>query len=87
MSLTTMFSGVTPSDGSILFESSIGLTAGVIILSRQGDNGEHLRSTEALRGFNGLTNSPYDADSKAAAIASYRASAASSSDWAEEAIQ
>ena len=88
VALTTMFSGVTPSDGSILFESSIGLTAGVIILSRQGDNGEHLRSTEALRGFNGLTNSaPYDADSKAAAIASYRASAASSSDWAEEAIQ
>lgn len=61
---------------------------GALILSRQGDNGEHLRSTAALIGMSGAFDArPYDADSKAAAIASYRASAASNSDWAEESIQ
>ena len=59
-----------------------------VIVSRQGDNGEHLRSTESLFIQDSvLTAAPYDADSKAAAIESYRSSAASNSDWAEESIQ
>ena len=64
------------------------IIASAIIVSREGDNGEHLRSTESLLiPDNTLANTPYDADSKAAAIASYRASDASNSDWAEESIQ
>lgn len=65
-----------------------GLGSGAVIVSRQGDNGEHLRSTTSLMINDSLTVlAPYDAASKAAAIASYRASAASNSDWAEESIQ
>ena len=61
---------------------------GAVIVSREGENGEHLRSTTSLNATNGATAAaPYDAASKAAAIASYRASAASNSDWAEESIQ
>lgn len=59
-----------------------------VIVSREGANGEHLRSNEFLViPADILERAPYDADSKAAAIASYRASAASNSDWAEESIQ
>ena len=61
---------------------------GSIIVSRQGDNGEHLRSTSTLKDMDGATDvAPYNETSKAAAIARYRASAASNSDWAEESIQ
>lgn len=61
---------------------------GAVIVSREGDNGEHLRSNTSLLATEGATAAaPYDADSKAAAIASYRASAAFNSDWAEESIQ
>lgn len=67
-------------------EISYGLAS--VILSRLGESGEHLRSTSSLRiDPEWLKNKPYDAASKAAAIASYRASAASNSDWAEESIQ
>ena len=73
---------------SILF-SEFGLdSAGAIIISREGANGEHLRSTEFLNvqaAF--LADAPYDADSKAAAIASYQSSASANADWAEESIQ
>ena len=62
--------------------------AGTVIVSRQGDNGEHLRSTSFLTfAEQVLTLAPYDATSKTAAIASYQASAATNSDWAEESIQ
>lgn len=78
----------TAGDDFIYYGFSNAPTAFAVIVSRQGDNGEHLRSTEMLN-INGanLADAPYDADSKAAAIASYRASAASNSDWAEESIQ
>ena len=70
---------VTGPDGSI---------AGAIIVSREGDNGEHLRSTAELKIWaDTLQVAPYDATSKAAAIASYQSSAATNSDWAEESIQ
>ena len=65
-----------------------GCFAEAIIVSREGDNGEHLRSTAELKIWSDKLNAaPYDAASKAAAIASYRASAATNSDWAEESIQ
>lgn len=84
----TIFNDVSSGDNKILFEGGITADAVAIIVSRQGDNGEHLRSTESLIFANNITTrAPYDADSKAAAIASYQSSAATNSDWAEESIQ
>lgn len=85
---TVAISNVDATSNTILFTLSDSTGVGAVIVSRQGDNGEHLRSTSSLVFENGVTeNAPYDADSKAAAIASYRASDATSSDWAEESIQ
>ena len=59
-----------------------------VIISREGANGEHLRSTEFLEGYAGMyTSAPFDATSKAAAIASYQSSASANADWAEESLQ
>ena len=63
------------------------VTGAAIILSREGANGEHLRSTTSL-----VKCSDYPADvladaAKKAAIASYQSSAVTNSDWAEESIQ
>lgn len=85
---TEAINGLELAAGKIGFTSLDTVTAGAIIVSREGDNGEHLRSTTSLQiDAKTLAGAPYDADSKAAAIASYRASAASNSDWAEESIQ
>lgn len=86
--LTAHFSSVTALDNAIAFESAVGNDFGAVIVSRQGANGEHLRSTTTLAIETSVSrNAPYDADSKAAAIASYRASGATGTDWAEESIQ
>ena len=79
---------MTAGDKVVAYElPDVGFGA-VVIVSRLGDNGEHLRSTENFAiSDTKLGGAPYDADSKAAAIASYRASAATNSDWQEEAIQ
>ena len=62
--------------------------AGLIIVSREGENGEHLRSTETLMiASSYISNAPYDSTSKTAAIESYMSSAAVNADWAEESIQ
>ena len=59
-----------------------------VIVSREGANGEHLRSTADLRGYAEMfAAAPFDDDSKEAAIASYMSSASANSDWAEESIQ
>lgn len=61
---------------------------GAVIVSREGANGEHLRSTTTLLATAGTTAAaPYDATSKAAAIESYQNAAGANSDWAEESIQ
>jgi hypothetical protein len=61
---------------------------GSIIVSREGANGEHLRSTSFLNVWNvDMEPVPFDADSKAAAIASYQNAASANADWAEESIQ
>ena len=73
---------------SILFDEFGADSAGAIIISREGANGEHLRSTEVIKtqaAF--LEAAPYDATSKTAAVASYQASAGANADWAEESIQ
>lgn len=58
------------------------------IVSREGANGEHLRSTSFLKvNADILSIAPYDATSKAAAVSSYQSSASANADWAEESIQ
>lgn len=59
-----------------------------VIVSREGANGEHLRSTAMLVADPATTAAaPYDAPSKAAAIESYQNAAGANADWAEESIQ
>jgi hypothetical protein len=78
----------TADANKLTFNAASGFGIAAVILSRQGDNGEHLRSNASLIIDSSWTaNMPYNDESKAAAIASYRASAASNSDWAEESIQ
>ena len=85
---TEALTGVSADSSKLVCEAKGACVAGAVILSREGSNGEHLRSTTSLKIDAGvLAAAPYDDDSKEAAIASYRASAASNSDWAEESIQ
>ena len=74
--------------GSIHFEPIDAVSAFAVIVSREGANGEHLRSTEMLKVPDDVVAAaPYDANSKAAAIESYQNAAGANSDWAEESIQ
>ena len=84
----TAFTKLTAGSGVLQYESGFSEPGYAVIVSREGANGEHLRSTAKLQMAVAYTKSiPYDDKSKTAAIASYRASAASNSDWAEESIQ
>ena len=70
---------------TIRYESHITSGIAAIIVSREGANGKHIRSSSSLRPYNGLvTATPYNAASKAAAIASYRNAGAANSDWSED---
>lgn len=80
--------GFQAESNRVLYNPSQGMTLGCIIISREGTNGEHLRSTTSLVAPVGITaDEPYDTTSKTAAIESYMNSAAVNSDWAEESIQ
>ena len=71
--------------GTIRYESPVVNGIAAIIVSREGANGQHIRSSSALRPYNSLaTKTPYDAASKAAAIASYQKTGAGTSDWSED---
>lgn len=85
---TTATSSFTADTNSLTYErASMGGFASIIV-SREGVNGEHLRSTSNLVIESGLIDDiPYIDDSKTAAIESYMNSAAVNSDWAEESIQ
>ena len=75
-------------DEIITYEMPFTTIAGAIIVSREGANGEHLRSNTSLVAFpDALETAPYNAASKTAAIESYMASGAANTDWAEESIQ
>ena len=74
--------------GMLVYNAFFNESAFAVIVSREGDNGEHLRSTASLVLVSDLaTAAPYDTASKTAAIESYRSSAAVNADWAEESIQ
>ena len=69
-------------------ETGISSEICAVIISREGDNGEHLRSTTALKATTSISDAaPYDSASKTAAIETYMSSAAVNADWAEESIQ
>ena len=70
---------------TIRYESHIANGIAAIIVSREGANSRHIRSSSSLRPYNRLvTATPYDAASKAAAIASYQNAGAANSDWSED---
>lgn len=77
----------TAKNGGLDYETTGGGEFGSVIVSRLGDNGAHLRSNSALAYLGSVINrAPYDADSKAAAIASYQSSGYVNADWSEEPI-
>ena len=81
-------SGFKAAEGMLRIADTITFYAAAIIISREGANGEHLRSTTSLDiDSSYLSEIPYNADSKTAAIASYQTSASTNADWAEESIQ
>ena len=81
-------SGFKAAEGMLRIADTYSFFAAAIIISREGANGEHLRSTTSLTIDSSYpSEAPYDAASKAAAIASYQNSASTNADWAEESIQ
>ena len=73
-------------DGDALkFTGFKGDIAGTVIVSREGDNGAHLRSTSSLVVSEELTDQHDDAAAKQAAIESYMSQGANT-DWAEESL-
>ena len=81
-------SGFSGAAAAIQFEGNNSPEFVAVIISREGANGEHLRSTAFLETTADiLAAEPYDAASKTAAIESYMSSASGNADWAEESIQ
>lgn len=59
-----------------------------VVVSREGEHGEHLRSNAFLKYRNSWYRyAPFDDASKQAAITSYMATGTTNADWAEESIQ
>lgn len=84
---TKAIRGFTAVANEIQFASPIYDFGGTVIVSREGDNGEHLRSTSSIILDHSVTASaPYDAISKTAAIKSYMTSGATNTDWEQEPI-
>ena len=73
------------SQDTIRYESHITSGIAAIIVSREGPDGKHIRSSSWLKPYNGLDIAPpYNDASKAAAIASYQNAGAANSDWSED---
>lgn len=84
---TEQMSGFTADNGKFIYDGGLYVGYVAAIVSREGANGEHLRSTTQLVGASSyVEGAPYDAASKTAAIESYKAAAGANSDWAEESI-
>ena len=69
----------------LVFQDDGDAAAGAIILSREGDNGAHLRSTESIHVMANYDDSKLAAAAKQAAIESYMSQGANT-DWAEESL-
>lgn len=75
-------------NGSLDYQTEDTVISAAIIVSREGANGKHLRSTsELIIDSNALDEFPYRQQDKQAAIASYMATNGANADWAEESIQ
>lgn len=74
-------------NNNISFDNYFEIVGATIIISREGEHGEHLRSSSLLTiNPDFSANAPYDEASKQAAIESYMASGATNDNWAEEPI-
>ena len=71
--------------GRIVYESPRVNGLACIIVSREGANGKHLRSSSSIKAYANIqSQSPYDSASKSAAIASYQTSQSANTDWQED---
>lgn len=78
--------GLATTASSVSMQISMDEPAGIaVILSREGNNGEHLRNNASLLIGSNATPSLYTEAAKQAAIESYMAAGANT-DWAEESI-
>lgn len=73
-------------NNATVYDSNITTEAGAIIVSREGDNGQHLRSTTSVAKMTAYPAAVMDDAAKEAAIKSYM-SAGANTDWAEESLQ
>lgn len=81
---TTLFSAA---QGKINYDSAIVGYCHAVIVSREGNNGEHLRSTSTLSAAEEVTEmSPFTPEDKEESVRSYMG-ASSTTDWPEEPIQ
>ncbi len=79
--------GVIVENGTLQYRFNAGtLVAGAIIISREGDGGQHLRTSTSLIANDAYPTTTQGAAAKAAAIKSYM-SGGSNTDWAEESLQ
>lgn len=76
---------ITPARNSFKVTSPLQVSAAAAILSREGNNGEHLRSSSYFLKEEDMVDDRTGDEAKNSAIASYMA-AGSNTDWAEESI-
>lgn len=69
-----------------VYDFGANVLGGTVIVSREGDNGEHLRSSASIIADVDIPDEYISAEVKAAAIKSYMAAGANT-DWAEESLQ
>lgn len=75
-------------EGNLIATSIVGeAQAGCLIVSREGENGQHLRSNESLVKMAGYGDSHTTTEAKTAAIESYMASGVANTDWPQDSIQ
>ena len=84
-STTAMPFAVTAANNELQVASFAATLAATIVVSREGANGSHLRSTATLIASDDLIDKHDDADAKQAAIESYMSQGANT-DWAEESL-
>ena len=76
---------VTPMTNAFNFEGFASSIASAVIVSREGDNGAHLRSTASFAVSDDIDKEYNEAADKQAAIESYMSQGANT-DWAEESL-
>lgn len=80
-------SGFEAQSSRINYEPMGGAKYGAVIISREGTDGAHLRSTTVLGiDSNYSSSAPYDPSSQNRAVKSYMAKVNANSDWSEEAM-